>query len=123
MESKAGRQRETPFDSITNSWGLGMVSVSDILKLLDQIPIWKTVSTLPKRVAELERQVAELQKNMMAAPSGRECPICGSIMKVVAEYPHPHFAFAGIKIHKMECQNSECAHKTERDFEPGKGYK
>jgi hypothetical protein len=44
-------------------------------------------------------------------------------MKVVEEYPHPHLGIMGRKIHKMECSNPECGHKTERDFEPDKGYR
>jgi hypothetical protein len=45
-----------------NSLGGDMipVSVSDILKLLDQIPIWKAVSGLPKRIAEIERRLEAL---------------------------------------------------------------
>lgn len=103
-----------------------MISVSDILKLLDQIPIWKVVAGLPRRVAELERAVGELQEKFATAsspkaPSGKECPICGATMKVLSEWPHPNFGFAGRKIHALEC--SECGNKTNRDFEPGKGYR
>jgi len=85
------------------------------------------MANLPKRVAELERQVAELNgKRSMAAAKptvapGRECPICGSSMKVLSELPHPQFGFGGMKIHEMECP--ECGHKTFRDFQPGKGYR
>ena len=99
------------------------ISVSDILKILDQIPIWKAVRELPKRVAELERRVAELEEGKAAPPvsPARICPICDATMKVVAEVAHPQFGFAGVKIHKLECP--ACGHKTERNFEPGKGYK
>jgi len=102
-----------------------MISVSDILKLLDQIPIWKAVSGLPRRVSELEKKVAELEGKIGDSTpgfqSGRECPICGASMKVLGEFPHPQFAFAGRKVHDMECP--ECGHKTRRDFDPGKGYR
>ena len=106
-------------------WGKRMIplSVSDVLKLLDEIPIWKAVARLPKRVAELERKVQQLETAASAKPSlpvGRECPICGAAMKVAAELAHPQFGFSGTKVHKMECP--ECGHKTERDFQPGKGY-
>jgi hypothetical protein len=121
MESKIGRQRRRPDDPDISLWGSTMLSVSDIAKLLEQIPIWKAITTMPKRVAELERQVAALQKNTATAqPTGRECPICGSTMKVLKESPHPEFDFAGLKVHEMECP--ECGNKTSRDFQPGKGY-
>jgi|ERR1700731_1203515 hypothetical protein len=96
------------------------VSVSDILKILDKIPIWN----LPRRVSKLEKQVAELLDKAAKAsstPNGRECPICGATMKVLSELPHSNFGFAGRKIHALECQ--ECGNKTNRDFEPGKGYR
>jgi hypothetical protein len=102
------------------------VSVSDILKILDQIPIWKAVVNLPKRVAELERAVAELRDKQSAlvakpiAPRGRECSICGATMKVTGESDHPDFGFAGMKVHSMECP--ECGHKTTQNFSAGKGY-
>lgn len=102
------------------------ISVSDALKLLDQIPIWKAVSALPKRVAELERRVSELEAAAKASPApakipeARICPLCSSEMKVVAELPHPTFDFAGVKIHKLSCTG--CDNKTERDYRPGKGY-
>lgn len=101
-------------------------SVSDILKILDDIPIWKAVSKLPARVAELERKVQALEEALASSASkgarhaGRECPICDATMKVKAEHAHPEFAFAGVKVHEMECP--ECGNKTTRDFTPGKGY-
>lgn len=99
------------------------ISVSDILKILDQIPVWKTLRELPKRVTELEQKVAALEEAAAkgkAAPTGRECPLCGTDMKVVQERPHRSFAFAGLKTHVLECP--ACGNKAERDFKPGQGY-
>jgi hypothetical protein len=102
------------------------ISVSDIIKILDQIPIWKSVRELPKRVTELESRLAALENATKAQAQlpkpqpGRECPLCGAEMKVTAERPHPQFDFAGAKIHDMECA---CGNKAERQFTPGKGYR
>jgi len=128
IASNTDRQGRSSFGSTTRFSGAIMipVSVSDMLKLLDQIPIWKAVSGLPKRVAKLERKVADLQEKSagtIASPtreSGRECPICGATMKVTLETPHRHFGFSSLKIHHMECP--ECRHKTTRTFRPGAGY-
>jgi hypothetical protein len=96
------------------------ITVSDMLKILEQIPGWKAVAGLPKRVAELERRVQELETQKPHVPPGRECPICGAVMDVIDELPHPHFGSMGVKVHSMRCPH--CEHKTSRDFEPGKGY-
>jgi hypothetical protein len=100
------------------------ISVQDVIKLLDEIPIWKAVAGLPKRIAELERKVAALETAAgakAAAPTGKECPICGATMRVVKETDDPHFDFAGVKVLQMEC--GECGGQTTRTFEPGKGYR
>ena len=58
-------------------------SVSDILKILDQIPIWKTVKELPAKVAALEERCATLERRLAAAEAeparapGEACKACG----------------------------------------------
>ncbi|MDK3016523.1 hypothetical protein [Pseudodonghicola flavimaris] len=54
-----------------------MISVSDILKLLDAVPIWKTLKELPARVEALENQVAELKAASEKKSGGERCPACG----------------------------------------------
>jgi hypothetical protein len=75
-----------------------MISVSDILKLLDQIPIWKAIFRLPKRVAELERIVGELQEksastSIVKAPPGRERPLLRRDDESVEGISAPAFQF------------------------------
>lgn len=102
------------------------VSVSDIIKLLDEIPIWRSVSALPKRLAALEERVATLEAAKAVASArppldpARVCPMCGEEMKVTAETGHPTFHFAGVKVHQMKCQG--CGRETSRQYKPGKGY-
>jgi hypothetical protein len=99
------------------------VSVSDIIKLLEEIPIWKAVASLPKRIAELEKRVQQLEAGATARPlarTGKECPICDSAMKVLLEYPHRELGPAGVMTHELKCPN--CDHKSIRAFSPGKGY-
>jgi hypothetical protein len=60
------------------------------------------VARLPKRVAELERKVAALETTASAkaaAPTGKECPICGATMKVGKETPHHEFGTFGVRVH------------------------
>jgi hypothetical protein len=93
------------------------ITVSDALKVLENIPIWKQLRELPKRLTALEQRIAVLEQERVV--SGKECPLCGAEMKVVAER-HPQFAFAGKKIHQMECS---CGNQADRIFKPGRGYK
>lgn len=103
------------------------VSVSDLLKILDQIPIWKSVVTLPRRLTELEARVAALEATKSALPPpkpidpAKACPMCGTEMKVTAESDHPTFHYAGMKTHQMRCP--DCNYSATRDFSPAKGYR
>ena len=103
------------------------ISVSDIIKLLEQIPIWKAIRELPKRITELEARVASLEAERRTLPQApkipeaRLCPLCHAEMKVTREAPHPEFDFAGLKVHHMEC--TSCGNTATRDFQPGKGYR
>lgn len=56
-----------------------------------------------------------------AIPAARVCPLCQDEMKVMRETPHPHFAFAGVKVHHLKCQG--CGNETTRDFRPSEGYR
>ncbi len=59
-------------------------SISDLVKLLEQLPVWKAVKALPERLAELERRVAELEKcaGEAAKPAAAlQCPLCQGEMR------------------------------------------
>jgi len=51
-----------------------MISVSDILKLLEKIPVWKDLVALPAKVKRLEDRVAQLESDPEA--KGDTCPYC-----------------------------------------------
>lgn len=61
-----------------------MISVSDILKLLDQLPVWKTIKLLPQRMDALEKENAILKQRLdelLAKPKrapGEVCRACGA---------------------------------------------
>lgn len=39
------------------------ISVSDVVKILEQIPIWKMLRDLPKRVIDLEARLKALEES------------------------------------------------------------
>ena len=76
-----------------------------------------------RRLDDLEKRVAALEGSAQPKrdlPPARICPISSSEMRVTKERPHDTFDFAGLKIHEMAC--TKCGHKTERNFNPAKGY-
>jgi hypothetical protein len=102
-----------------------MISVSDILKILDQIPVWKSLAGLPKRLADLEARVAAMEGRASAAPRragprADECPTCGGKLRVTLERRDPDFGPMGQKIHEMICDG--CGTTTERHWSPQSGY-
>jgi Zn ribbon nucleic-acid-binding protein len=99
-------------------------SISDLIKLLEHVPGWKAVKALPERLTELEKRVAELEErdgDAAKPTAGLQCPLCEGAMKVVAERPHEHFDFAGVKTRSVEC--SACGHRSERNWSPKDGYR
>ena len=50
------------------------------MKILDQIPIWKTLSGLPKRLADMEERVMLLESQHQVPPAvpGEPCASCGA---------------------------------------------
>ena len=92
------------------------LSVSDILKLLEQIPIWKNVRTLPERLAQLEDRVSALEAAAAepARAPGQPCPSCGAygLRRTKAVMSRGPFAAMGAKDEIWTC--SECGQTDER---------
>lgn len=52
-----------------------MISLKDLLALLDRYEDWKRIKELPDRVEELEARIAQLEKGP-PNPNLRYCPKC-----------------------------------------------
>ena len=94
-----------------------MISVSDILKLLDQVPIWKKLSGLPARLDELERRVKDLEGALAARPARDACPRCGGALEIERDEPHPTFGMMGVRNRHLAC--SICGFRTVKELKPG----
>ena len=80
-----------------------MSTVSEILSLLDKIPIWKRLSSLPEKVDSLEKRLADLETKM--AGGGEKCPRCGEYsFAVVSSRPHPIYGDMGGIERTYECK-------------------
>lgn len=97
-------------------------SVSDILKLLDQIPIWKSLATMPRRLAELEARVKVLETagGARSGPRPNECPNCHATLVFAGERNDSTFGVFGVKVHTLRCDG--CGATFDRQYDPRKGY-
>jgi hypothetical protein len=73
-----------------------------MLKILDNVPVWKTLVTLPRRVEALEQRLAALEAKP-AAPGWMTCKLCGGAMDVTVERPDPVFGAMGKKRLDLRC--------------------
>ena len=96
-----------------------MISVSDILKILEQWPRWKALTAMPERLKALEDRVAALEARPKA-PAADACPLCGEAMKVTASDAHPIFGTFGVQERTLTCTNGACGHSEKREFDPSK---
>lgn len=67
-----------------------MISLKDVLALLDRWPAWKRITGTPDRMDELERRVARLEDvlKIPAKKPGASCPYCGeTTMRKISEAP------------------------------------
>jgi len=90
-----------------------MIGMSDLIAILDKIPIWKTLKDLPGKVESLENKIAELETKLKLAPPPT-CPYCFKGEQFI-KYRH---SFAMAKPPREEqtwvCQNSECGKEDRR---------
>lgn len=99
-----------------------MISVSDIIKLLEQIPLWKSLATMPRRLTELEARVKALEglRTAQAAPAANDCPACRIPLRFEREEDDPVFRDLGVKLHHLRCDG--CGKTMSRRYDPAKGY-
>jgi hypothetical protein len=97
------------------------VSVSDIIKLLEQVPIWKRLIQIVKEVEDLKTRVAALEAARGKPPGVATCPICGTgDLKVVSSRQDPTFGVFGVQERTLKCSTPGCDHTEKRQFDPRK---
>lgn len=81
-----------------------MSTVSDILGLLDKIPIWKRLNSLPAEVEALQKRVLQLEQITSQPLSKDRCPKCGERRFFVeSSKPHPIMGEMGVVIRTYKC--------------------
>lgn len=89
-----------------------MLSINDLLAVLDHWPLWKRMNETPERVDALEARIASLEA-ILAPATGEICPKCRKpSFHIISNRPMPHFEWAGKSLDKWRCD--ECSHEMEK---------
>lgn len=78
-----------------------MLSAKDIMVVLENIPKWKQLISLPEKLEALEKRVAELESKQTL--TGDSCPKCkGKSYELISSQPDPTFGQMGVvqRLHK-----------------------
>lgn len=85
-----------------------MGMIDDTLKVLDRIPIWKRLGTVPDEVDDLKRRVADLEEKLNGKWPADVCRKCGARALRLSTHRGPDMK--GYVTEIWEC--GEC-HKTD----------
>jgi hypothetical protein len=92
-----------------------MGTIGEITTLLDKIPLWKRLTSMPKELEELQARVAALEAKLAPA-TGEACPMCDArTFKRASSAPHKIFGDMGMVTDRFRC--SSCGHEEDRDRE------
>ena len=95
-----------------------MITLGDIVGLLDKLKFWQDLKTLPGRMAEMEKRLALLE-GTKARPDRPACPICETgTMRTAKVEPHPISGDLGGQLHSLSCENATCGHTETREIFP-----
>ncbi|MDH5649133.1 MAG: hypothetical protein OEY67_05705 [Gammaproteobacteria bacterium] len=92
-----------------------MLTVADLLKVLNRIPAWGRLVTLPDKVEAMDRRIAELESQVFKGRNGSHqmCPKCRKhTLEFMHRKPHPIYGKIGVQEEHFKC--SECGFSTKR---------
>ncbi len=90
--------------------------IKDIVSLLDQIPIWKELKGLPKRIDELESKIANLEKQLdKPKKKGIECKYCNGTNTEVTDIKPHQFMAEVMETRHFKC--NECEKTFTKDYD------
>ncbi|WP_454731863.1 MULTISPECIES: hypothetical protein [Cupriavidus] len=79
-------------------------SVGDLVKLLEQLPVWKQVVGLVREVDALKKRVEMLERSAAQAPKRDECPKChGLSFGLDRTEADPMFGDVGVQRDYYKC--------------------
>ncbi|MGS1060560.1 hypothetical protein [Burkholderia glumae] len=89
------------------------ISSGDLLKLLEQLPVWKQMVGMSKEIEALRKRVELLEQSQQQIPKADQCPKCnGLAFKLDRTIPHPTFGMMGKQLRVYVC--GTCGHTENR---------
>jgi len=80
------------------------MTASNILALLERIPVWKKLIDLPKRVDDIDRKIVDIE-NKLSSSSEIKCPACGEYKYfVVSSIKDKNMGDMGTVTRKYKCK-------------------
>ena len=85
-----------------------MVSVTDMTKLLELMPLWKRLKSVPMEIDEMKARIEALE-SALASPAksaGKPCPACGehAVRRTKSEEPEKMVDVrAGVRVETWTC--------------------
>jgi hypothetical protein len=93
-----------------------MSVLGELNELLNRIPVWRELITLPRRVKALEERLG-----MAGAAPADERPTCRYCrtgkLDLVDSKPHRTFGEVGVNVDTLKCDNPACGKTEEREHE------
>ena len=81
-----------------------MSTVSELLSLLEKIPLWKRIAHLPEEVDSLKQRITELEERLSGG--GDACPCCSQLTyKLTHSEPDEKFGALGVSKRTYLCSN------------------
>ncbi|MCH4582520.1 hypothetical protein [Achromobacter xylosoxidans] len=86
-----------------------MSLLSELNSLLEKIPLWKRLNSVPKEIDELKERIARLEAAVNGGGSGDICPKCRKpTFELTDTAPDPTFGDLGVQRRTYRC--SSCGH-------------
>lgn len=85
------------------------ISAADLLKLLEQLPVWKQVIGMSKEIDALKKRVEMLEQSQQSTPKADQCPKCrGLSYRLDRTELDPTFGELGVQRRVYLC--ASCRH-------------
>ncbi|MDN7871292.1 hypothetical protein QZM26_17940 [Burkholderia multivorans] len=85
------------------------ISSGDLLKLLEQLPVWKQVVGMSKEIEALRKRVELLEQSQQQIPQADQCPKCrGLAYRLDRTEADPMFGRLGVQRRVYVC--GSCGH-------------